>query len=447
MSPKETSDFHSFDKLRTGSRPLCGRGKGLGSSKRYPLTLSLSPTKTWWRGKSCFRLRAGGFSKGANLARYAAPLHYARPMAINKIAVLGAGNGGCAAAADLTLRGYEVRLFSRSQNTLMPVMKSGGITLVEAGQEKFAAPFFVSPHLPPVINGVDLIIIAAPAVAHEYLAQSMARYLLDGQRILLNPGHTGGSLHFANTLRHAGLAAKIHLCETVTLTYICRMPQPARVEIYRRTTHLRCAAFPGKETEALVKEISEIYPNIVPAENVLETGFSNINAIMHPAGMLGNAGWIEKTGGDFYFYGEGITPTIAAWIEEVDEERLEIVNRLGLKPLRFIDIFYQAGLTSVDARASGSVYRAISESEPNRTIKSPSTLDHRYIKEDVGYGLVPMAEIGKLMGVKTPVIDALITLASVASGANYRDEGLTLEKMGLGGVQPNDLANILQNGF
>ncbi len=290
---------------------------------------------------------------------------------------------------------------------------------------------------------VEQVEAAAPAVAHEYLAQSMARYLSDGQRILLNPGHTGGSLHFANVLRHAGLAAKIHLCETVTLTYICRMPQPARVEVYRRTTNLRCAAFPGKDSSRLVQEIREIYPNIVPAENVLETGFSNINAIMHPAGMIGNAGWIEQTGGDFYYYREGITPTIAAWIEEVDEERLEIVSRLGLKPLRFIDIFYQAGLASVDARASGSVYRAINESEPNRTIKSPPTLDHRYIKEDVGHGLVPMAEIGKLLGVKTPVIDALITLASVATGTDFRTEGLTLEKMGLAGVRAEDLTKVV----
>jgi len=368
-------------------------------------------------------------------------------MAIKKVAVLGAGNGGCAAAADLTLRGYEVRLFSRSESTLMPIAKRGGIELVEDGAEKFAAPFLVSPDLPPVVNGADLIIIAAPAVAHEYLAKNLARQLADSQRVLLNPGHTGGSLHFATMLRAFGCRAKIKLCETVTLTYICRMPQPARVEIYRRTTNLRCAAFPGKESAELVKEIEEIYPNVILAENVLETGLSNINAIMHPAGMLGNAGWIEKSAGDFYYYREGITPSIAAWIEEVDRERLEIVKRLGLKPLRFVEIFYQAGLTSEEACASGSIYRAIHESEPNRTIKSPATLDHRYIKEDVGYGLVPMAEIGRLLGVETPVIDALIRLASVISGTDYRKDGLTVEKMGLAGVTAKELQKVLQEGF
>jgi opine dehydrogenase len=351
-------------------------------------------------------------------------------MAITKIAVLGAGNGGCAAAADLTLRGYEIRLFSRSESTLMPIAKRGGIELVEDGVEKFAAPFFVSPHLPSVVNGAYLIVVAAPSVAHEYFARNLARYLVDGQRILLNPGHTGGSLHFANILRGADVKARIKLCETVTLTYICRMPQTARVEIYRRTTHLRCSAFPGKDTVDLVREIQEIFPNVISAANVLETGFANINAIMHPAGMLGNAGWIEKTAGDFYYYREGITPAIAAWIEEVDRERLGCpASWTGFPP---VCGYLSSSRTHFrGSGTSGSIYRAINESEPNRTIKSPKTLDHRYIREDVGYGLVPMAEIGGLLGINTPVIDALITLASVVSRTDYRKEGLTLEKMGL----------------
>ncbi|HVR15052.1 MAG TPA: NAD/NADP octopine/nopaline dehydrogenase family protein [Candidatus Limnocylindrales bacterium] len=368
-------------------------------------------------------------------------------MPIQKIAILGAGNGGCAAAADLTLRGFQVRLFARSESTIAKLAKLGEIELVESGVSKKAAPYFMSPHLPPVVQGVDLIVIATPAVGHEYLAKGLANYVGDGQRILLNPGHTGGSLHFANLLRQLGCKAQVQLCETVTLTYICRMPQPGRVEIYRRTTNLRCAALPGKHTTELVGEIQSVFPNVIAAANVLETGFSNINAIMHPAGMLGNAGWIEKTGGDFLYYREGITPSIGAWIDALDGERLEIVRALGLTPLRFVDIFHGAGLTTTEARDSGSAYQAIHESEPNFTIKSPPSLDHRYIKEDVGYGLVPMAEIGKLLGIETPVMDALITLASVALGIDFRVEGLTLEKMGLAGVAPADLQRILIDGF
>ena len=58
-----------------------------------------------------------------------------------------------------------------------------------------------------------------------------------------------------------------------------------------------------------------------------------------------------------------------------------------------------------------------------------------------------MAEIGKLLDVRTPVMEALITLASTALGLYFRTEGLTLEKMGLAEIRPDDLQKILMNGF
>jgi len=80
-------------------------------------------------------------------------------MPIKKIAILGAGNGGCAAAADLTLRGFQVRFFSRSESTVSRLAKLGEIELVEDGVAQKAAPFFISSQLPPVIQGVDLIVM------------------------------------------------------------------------------------------------------------------------------------------------------------------------------------------------------------------------------------------------------------------------------------------------
>lgn len=368
-------------------------------------------------------------------------------MTIHRIAVLGAGNGGCAAAADLTLRGYEVRLYSRSQSTLDPILRRGGIELLEAGKQSFAVPGLVTTRIPEAVADADVVMITTPAVAHDSLAVSLAPHLKSKQIIFLNPGHTGGSLHLAACLRGCGVRTNPKICETATLTYICRLNAPARVEVYRRTTHLCCAVFPGRLTAELINEVVGFYPNVVPAENVMETGLSNINAIMHPAAMVGNAGWIEKTGGDFYFYRDGITPAIARLIAAVDDERLSIVKELGLKPLSFVEMFYQLGLTSDDAASSGSVYQAISESPPNQAIKSPQGLDHRYLKEDVGYGLVPMAEVGRLVGVKTPVMDALVVLASRISRIDYWREGLTLAKMGLSGVEPEKLKSILQHGF
>ena len=304
----------------------------------------------------------------------------------------------------------------------------------------------VTSRLEEAAAGAELIVIAAPSVAHEDMVSALAPSLIDGQIIFLNPGHTGGSLHVAAVLRRLGVAAQLRICETVTLTYICRLTGPARVEIYRRTENLRFAAFPGKFTAELLREVGAVYPNLVGAANVLETGLSNINAIMHPAGMLGNAGRIGTGEGDFYFYRDGITPAIANVIDAVDRERLEVVERLGLSRRSFIEIFYQAGLTTESARAGGSVYQAIRESAPNRAIKAPASLNHRYFHEDVGFGLVPVAELGRLVGVETPVIDALITLASEMNRTDYRRKGLTLEKMGLAGIAARNLKRFLHDG-
>jgi opine dehydrogenase len=58
--------------------------------------------------------------------------------AIKTIAVIGAGNGGCAAAAQLTQRGFDVRLYSRSGSTTEPLLAIGGIEYEGALGDGFA---------------------------------------------------------------------------------------------------------------------------------------------------------------------------------------------------------------------------------------------------------------------------------------------------------------------
>lgn len=362
---------------------------------------------------------------------------------IKKVAVLGAGHGGCAVTGDLTLRGYEVRLHGRSSERVTALKH--GIT-VRGVREGLARPALVTTNLPEVVRGADLVILIVPSVAHGAYATALAPLLIEGTTVFLDPGHTGGTLHFAAAFTRAG-GPRVRLCETVTLTHICRMEGPATVAIYRETTNLRFAALPGRDSAELAERLRPLFPNIVPVANVLETGLMNLNAVIHPPGMLMNAGWIEFTRGDFLFYREAITPAVARMIEAVDEERLAVARALGVDIPAFIDYFCAAGLTTEEARASRSVYRAMQESHPNRTIKAPPSLDHRYVHEDVGYGLVPMAEFGVLAGVPTPVIDSVIALCSVVQGWDYRREGLNLAGMGIAGLSREALMTRVREGI
>jgi opine dehydrogenase len=286
--------------------------------------------------------------------------------------------------------------------------------------------------------------LVVPSVAHAPYARALAP-LIDGSRpIFLNPGHTGGGLHFLRELRRAGYGGPLWSCETVTLTYITRMEGPATVNIYSYTRRLRFAALPGRRTAEMFALVNPLYPDIVQATSVLETGIGNLNAVFHPPGMLMNAGWLERTG--FLFYREGFTPAVGRVTAAVDTERMAVAKALGISAIPFLDMFYEAGLTTREARDAGDIARACEESAPNRTIKAPPRLDHRYIHEDVGYGLVPMAALGRLAGVATPTMDALVQLASIALGIDFARDGLTLERLGLAGKSADELAAFAQRG-
>ena len=366
-------------------------------------------------------------------------------MAIGRIAILGAGHGGCAAAADLTLRGFEVRLQARRPERLAAIEDNGGIT-ARGVQDGLACIAHMTTDIAEAVDGAELIMLVVPSVAHEAYAEALAPLLDADTPVFLNPGHTGGGLHFARALADAGFAGTPRLCETVTLTYISRLEGEAAVGIYGYTKRLMFAALPARETEALHALIQPLYPEIVAASSVLETGLSNMNAVFHPPGMLMNAGWIEHTDGDFLFYREGITEAVGRVVSALDAERVAIAGGLGVPTRSFLETFHAAGLTTDAALASGSVARACRESGPNETLKSPPSLDHRYVHEDVGYGLVPMAAFAELAGTPCPVIEAHIDLLSAAAGIDYRAGGLTLAGMGLDGLSPDDVLGYTGNG-
>lgn len=364
---------------------------------------------------------------------------------VKSIAILGAGHGGFAAAADLTSRGFEVRLQARNADRLKDLRARGGIEARGIVKGHVAIPNTTT-DVKEAVTGADLIMLVVPSVAHEPYARALS-FLLDGsQPIFLNPGHTGGGLHFLHELRKAGYKGPIKTCETVSLTYVTRMEGPATVGIYSYIKQLGFGALPGKHTDEMFDLVKPLFPDIRKLTSVIESALSNMNAVFHPPGMIMNAGWIEHTNGGFLFYKEGITPSIGRVTAAVDGERIAVAKALGVPYVTFLDAFYNAGLTTKEARDAKDIARACRESAPNATIKAPSSLDHRYVHEDVGYGLVPMAALGKLAGVPTPTMDSLIHLAGLSLGIDYAKDGLTLEKLGLAGKSPAELGRFVNEG-
>ena len=99
----------------------------------------------------------------------------------------------------------------------------------------------------------------------------------------------------------------------------------------RQTTQKRwmqIAAFPGNRSAAVHARLVPLFPQAVAAPDILHTGLMNVNAILHVANCLANAGRIER-GGGYLFYGEGVTPAVARMYEAIDAERMAITTALG----------------------------------------------------------------------------------------------------------------------
>jgi opine dehydrogenase len=155
--------------------------------------------------------------------------------------------------------------------------------------------------------------------------------------------------------------------------------------------------------------------------------------------MVCNAGWIEATAGKFGFYAEGSGRAVARVMDAIDHERLALAGRLGVRAVPFTELFHQLGFTWGERAHAGGAYHAIQHSDLIQPIQSPPQLDHRYLHEDVGWGLVPWMHLAAAAGSPAPTISALTHLAGVINGIDYPREGLTLERMGLARKTPSEI--------
>ena len=160
-----------------------------------------------------------------------------------------------------------------------------------------------------------------------------------------------------------------------------------------------------------------MYPNTEEAAGIFQTTLQNGNPVIHPAVTLLNAALIERTGGDFMFYEEGVTEAVGRVIKAVDDERLTIAGALGVTILSEPDIGVRQGYMTESNYSTG-----YSAAPGFRGIKAQGELHHRYLTEDVGYSMVFLTDLARHLSVPTPTMDALIHLASVVTGEDFAGE-------------------------
>jgi opine dehydrogenase len=355
-----------------------------------------------------------------------------------KITVLGAGAGGTAVAFDCAAHGHEVRLFDfeRFPDNIAAVAESGGIE-AEGAIEGFAGIAHAGHDIDAALQGAELIYAVGPAYSTDPFGAALTGKLHGGQVVIVTPGSCGGALAFRQA---AGLAiddASVKVAETSTLHYAVRLIQPGRIRVFLKLKAGNLlAALPHADTQAILDLVADVYPGMEPASSVLQTSLQNANPIIHPAVTISNAARIEMTGGEFLFYEEGVSDSVGRLIEALDEERIAIGRKLGIEILPDPEMGMRQGYMLENNY--GEAYR---KAPGFLGIGAQPQLDHRYLHEDVGYGLVFMSGLGRQIGVATPAMDAVIRVASIIMARDYRSEAArTPDSLGIAGLSTAELS-------
>ena len=354
-----------------------------------------------------------------------------------KFAVLGTGNSGQAFAADIALKGYSVNLaeISGFEETLKAIEKRGGIELSGKSSTGFAELNMITTDLAAAVKGVDIIIVGGSAHAHEPFSRAVAPYFEDGQFIVFTSNFA--ALRFKKWKEEIPIPADVTPVETLSLLYATRALEPGKVFIKAVKGNLPVAALPAGRTQAFLDLINPLFPQMVAADNALVTSFNNLNPIVHPPMMLCNAGRIEAQGGKGWsIYGEGATESVCKVMQALDDERMALMGHLGLGGFSFKDAFEKMyknyslggqGLSLSETLRKSSVHS-------DTTFGAPDSIDNRYLAEDIPFGLVPWSLIGRMYGLATPTIDAVIQMASVMLERDYLELGLSPAKLGIEGL-------------
>lgn len=358
---------------------------------------------------------------------------------MQSLTILGGGNTAFAVAANLALRGFAVTLCEHPDFawTLDPLRASGRINLVGVAERGSAAIARLTTDAKVACEN-DLLLLIVPAYAQRPFAEFVGPYLRDGHTVLITPG-TLGSLEFARIVREQGNTAALIVAETDTAPYVCRKTAPNTATIWGVVNGLGLGVYPASEAESVADTVSNIFTadgrnhtrtaiSLYP--NVLACGLSAMNPVVHPAGVLMNAGRVEYARGEFYFYEEGVTPTVANAIYAVDNERRAIGRALGFDLVPVDAAFHAAGFGP-----KGDLWATINGSRMLTQLRAPGAINTRWLTEDIPYGLAAWSLLGSELAVATPMMQALVTLGSAALQQDFWQQARTPAKLGLAGLE------------
>ena len=165
-----------------------------------------------------------------------------------------------------------------------------------------------------------------------------------------------------------------------------------------------------------------------------------MNPVVHAPGVLLNAGRIERSRGEFWFYDEGVTPVSCRSSRRSMQNGSQ--SESNLASTCYLSL---PRSTPPDLAPTAISLSVINGSRMLTALQAPGSLDTRWISEDALRPGYLGGELARTVAVETPVIDALITLSSALTGVEFRQQARTLRALGLAGRSPSEILSTFSS--
>lgn len=346
---------------------------------------------------------------------------------MEKLAVLGGGGTGCATAALMKLRGYTVSLYEEKEywhEHIDGILQRGCVHVTGKDKEGDAVIDEITDDLESAIRDAGVILVCMVAWRHEDLLKKLCPLIKNGQVLLFSAGNFG-------SIRARQFLSKeqdVLVGEMQGNVLSTRMVAPGEALVAFRFSSKIMAAFPACDTARLLAAVEPFFPGSA-ATNVMETALNSPNVVGHLPGCVLNARSIDLNP-DFAFYLDGLSMSVIRSMEAVVAERDAIFAKLGYKGVSPVGLMYDI-----------IQYDRFPELDDFRKLKGPDSMQHRYVREDGSYGLSILVNLGKVLGVETPVTQAFLRVASTINNVDYEAEGLKLHDLGMDGLTTPDEIN------
>ncbi|GHS93548.1 hypothetical protein AGMMS50276_04320 [Synergistales bacterium] len=389
------------------------------------------------------------------------------------IAVLGGGAVAKAIAGDCALGGAKVRICDVqpfAEKTLRNIEKVGikfygeQVNLFGFEREGFAKMELVTTDVAQAVKGAGIVVVATPVFGHRPFFEKLIPCLEDGQVINIFPDNFG-SLLLRKMMREANCTKKVIVGGWSSSTYGSRVDiyggvPTNKIRVYYRAITLRGAAMPASDTPAFI-EAAKYLPSMdavttgegaVAGDTSLDIGFSNVNPVLHCPGTILGASVMQNFGrifgedkNKFSIYSHAYCPAVSEVQYSFYQEECKLADAIGvgIQPYKKEDFFSRENVLGQEYMGMNYLI-PFEDQDPIQYGTGPFTMENRYITEDIPVGCCLYRSLGQQFGVKTPVIDSMIVLASAMLGRDLTEKSYNLDYLGLGGMSKEELNKYLR---